>query len=78
MVLVVGIGIVRVYVRHGIVAMHVVMRRTCGNYLVMRVLVMRVVLVFMLMLEYGVLVCVVVALGNVQPHAQPHQRTGKQ
>ena len=67
-----------VNVRQWIVSMQVGMRSARRCALAMRVLVVRVVLVFVRMLEHGVAVRVVVAFGDVQPHTKSHQNTGNQ
>ena len=73
MVLVVGIWIVRVCVRHGLVTMPMCMRPTRRHGLIIRMLVMIVVFVRMIVLKHRVVVRVFMAFADMQPDAQPHQ-----
>ena len=67
------IGIVSMRVCDGFVAMVMPMRRARRGRLVVLMLMMRVVLVFMIMLHRLVGMRMLVVLGHVQSHADPHQ-----
>ena len=75
---VVRVGEVRVVVVQGLVAMPVRMRCALRQRLVVSVLVVQVVLVLVLVFQRAMRVLMQVALAQVQPNADGHQRPGNQ
>ena len=73
---VVDVRVVRMAVLYGGVRVMVAVCTTSIPFCVVRMLVVLIVAVFMRMLHFLVQMVMRVVFGEMQPHAQPHQRRG--
>lgn len=77
LVAVVDIRVVRVLVRHHDMLMRMVVRLLAAPVEVVHMLMVRVMYMAMLVLQCLMFVLVLMPLGQMQPHAGSHQRTGQ-
>ena len=73
---VMGVGKMRMLMRHRLMPMQVAMWQPWHAWDVVRVLMMLVMDVFVVVLGHSVLMLMLVSFREVQPYAQRHQRRG--